>query len=96
MNNNARRVALLGGIAYLATFIFSMPAVGLLDPVTDHADFVLGGGGNDNQVLLGGVFELDHRLRLRRHGPRALPSHPPGQQDRRARVRLLPHRRGRR
>ena len=58
MNNNARRVALWGGIAYLATFIFSLPAVGLLDPATDHADFVLGGGGNDNQVLLGGIFEL--------------------------------------
>ena len=58
MKNNARRVALWGGIAYLATFVFSMPAVGLLNPVTDHADFVLGGGGKDNQVLLGGVFEL--------------------------------------
>ncbi len=58
MNNNARRVALWGGIAYLATFVFSMPAVGLLNPVTDHAGFVLGGGDNDNQVLLGGIFEL--------------------------------------
>ena len=44
MNNNARRIALWGGIAYLATFTFSMPAVGLLSPATDHADFVLGGG----------------------------------------------------
>ncbi len=58
MNNNARRIALWGGIAYLATFVFSMPAVGLLNPVTDHANFVLGGGDKDNQVLLGGVFEL--------------------------------------
>ncbi len=58
MNNNARHVAFWGGIAYLATFVFSMPAVVLLSPATDHADFVLGGGGNDNQVLLGGIFEL--------------------------------------
>lgn len=58
MNNNARRVALWGGIAYLATFVFSMPAVGLLSPATNHADFVLGAGGSDNQVLLGGIFEL--------------------------------------
>ncbi|WP_372736417.1 DUF4386 domain-containing protein [Nocardioides sp.] len=58
MKNNARRVALWGGIAYLITFAFSIPALGLLSPVTDHADFVLGGGDNDNQVLLGGVFEL--------------------------------------
>lgn len=58
MNNNARRVALFGGLAYLATFVFSMPAVGLLAPATDHAGFVLGGGGDDTQVVLGGVFEL--------------------------------------
>lgn len=55
---NPRRVALWGGIAYLATFVFSMPAVALLDPATEHADFVLGGGHDDNQVLLGGIFEL--------------------------------------
>lgn len=45
MTSNARRVALWGGISYLATFVFSMPAVSLLNPATDHADFVLGGGG---------------------------------------------------
>ncbi len=58
MNNNARRVALWGGIAYLATFVFSIPAVALLEPATDHANFVLGGGSNDTQVLIGGIFEL--------------------------------------
>lgn len=54
---STRRIALLGGLAYLATFIFSLPAVALLSPATDHLDFVLG-VGNENQVLLGGVFEL--------------------------------------
>lgn len=55
---NVRRVALLGGIAYLATFVFSIPAVFLLSPVTDHpAGFVLG-SGSETQVILGGVFEL--------------------------------------
>ena len=58
MSNNARRVALWGGIAYLATFVFSIPAVGLLEPVTGHANFVLGGGEKDAQVILGGIFEL--------------------------------------
>lgn len=53
-----RRVALWGGIAYLVTFITSIPALPLLAPVTEHADFVLGGGGNDNQVLLGGLLEV--------------------------------------
>lgn len=55
---NTRRVALWGGIAYLVTFFTSIPALGLLAPATEHADFVLGGGGNDNQVLLGGLFEV--------------------------------------
>lgn len=57
-NHTARRVALYAGIAYLLTFLFSIPALGLLAPATDHADFVLGGGGKDNQVLLGGLFEI--------------------------------------
>jgi hypothetical protein len=53
-----RRVALWGGIAYLVTFFTSIPALPLLAPVTDHPDFVLGGGGNDNQVLMGGLLEV--------------------------------------
>ncbi|MET8947221.1 DUF4386 domain-containing protein [Streptomyces sp. NPDC004542] len=52
-----RRVALLGGIAYLITFAASIPALPLLEPVTDHADYVLG-AGQDTQVVLGGVMEL--------------------------------------
>ncbi|MFI0508143.1 DUF4386 domain-containing protein [Streptomyces sp. WSLK1-5] len=52
-----RRVALLGGITYLITFAASIPALPLLEPVTDHADYVLG-AGQDTQVVLGGVMEL--------------------------------------
>jgi hypothetical protein len=55
--STTRRVALLGGIAYLVTFLASIPALALLEPVTDHADYVLG-AGSDNQVVLGGLFEL--------------------------------------
>ena len=55
---NARRVALLGGIAYLATFVFSIPAVPLLNPVTDDPGGFVQGAGDETQVLLGGVFEL--------------------------------------
>lgn len=51
-----RRTALLGGIAYLVTFI-SIPAVLLLHPATGHSDYVLG-SGSDNQVILGGIFEF--------------------------------------
>lgn len=56
--NSTRRIALYGGIAYLLTFATSIPALPLLAPATDHADFVLGGAGSDNQVLLGGLLEV--------------------------------------
>ncbi|KQW52786.1 hypothetical protein ASC77_00230 [Nocardioides sp. Root1257] len=55
---NARRTALLGGLAYLATFVFSMPAVPLLHPATDDPTGFVQGAGNETQVLVGGVFEL--------------------------------------
>lgn len=59
MTIHTRRVALFGGIAYLLTFITSIPALPLLEPVTEHTtDFVLGSGANDNQVLLGGLLEV--------------------------------------
>lgn len=45
--NDTRRVALWGGLAYLATFLFSLPAVALLTPATGHADYVLGTGSDD-------------------------------------------------
>jgi len=57
-HTNYRRVALWGGLAYIATFVFSMPAVPMYNPVTKHAEFVLGGGGSDNQVLLAGFSEF--------------------------------------
>lgn len=53
-----RRVALFGGIAYLLTFATSIPALPLLEPVTGHPDFVLGGAGADNRVLVGGLLEV--------------------------------------
>ncbi|MEU5765419.1 DUF4386 domain-containing protein [Streptomyces asoensis] len=55
--SHERRVALLGGIAYLITFAASIPALPLLGPVTDDADYVLG-PGKDAQVVLGGILEV--------------------------------------
>lgn len=54
---NHRRIALWGGLAYLATFVFSIPAVPLYKPVTDHADYVLGAGA-DHQILIAGLMEF--------------------------------------
>ena len=54
-----RRVALWGGLAYLATFVFSIPAVALLVPATDHVrTFMTGGDSDDMRVIAGGVSEM--------------------------------------
>jgi hypothetical protein len=52
-----RRTALAAGLLYLATFVFSIPALGLYDNVVNNPDFVLG-VGDDNGVRLGGLFEI--------------------------------------
>ncbi|MCA1984189.1 DUF4386 domain-containing protein [Nocardioides nematodiphilus] len=58
-----RRIALWGGVAYLATFVFSIPAVALLAPATDHVRAFMGGGdGDDLRVIAGGVSEMLNAL----------------------------------
>lgn len=52
-----RRIALAGGLAYLLTFAASIPALPLLAPATEHADYVLG-PGEDGRVALGALFEI--------------------------------------
>jgi hypothetical protein len=52
-----RRLALAGGVLYLMTFIFSIPAVFLYGPVLTDRAYVLSPGA-DSQVLLGALFDL--------------------------------------
>jgi uncharacterized protein DUF4386 len=52
-----RRTALAAGLLYLATFVFSIPALGFYDTVLNSPDFVLG-AGDDNGVLWGALFEV--------------------------------------
>jgi hypothetical protein len=52
-----RKTALAAGLLYLATFVFSIPALGLYDNVINNADFVLG-AGNDDGVLWGALIEV--------------------------------------
>jgi hypothetical protein len=42
-STTARKYALAGGLLYLATFVFSIPTLGMKAPL-DNADFVLGAG----------------------------------------------------
>jgi hypothetical protein len=53
-----RKAALVAGIAYIATFVFSIPVkFGLWVDVLDKPDFVLG-AGSDSGVPLGAMFEI--------------------------------------
>lgn len=52
-----RRAALIAGVLYLVTFVSSIPAVFLLEPVLSNPEFILGGGG-DGQVILGTLLDI--------------------------------------
>lgn len=52
-----RRAALIAGVLYLITFISSIPAVFLLDPVLSDPGFVVGDSGG-TQVLWGTLLDL--------------------------------------
>jgi len=52
-----RTLALAGGVLYLMTFLFSIPAVFLLDPVLHDPNYIISVGA-DSQVLLGAFFDL--------------------------------------
>jgi hypothetical protein len=52
-----RKAALAAGLFYIATFVFSIPALGLYDGVVNDVNFVLG-AGSDQGVLWGGLIEV--------------------------------------
>ncbi len=52
-----RKTALVAGLLYLATFVFSIPALGLYDNVVNNPDYVLG-SGDGNGALWGGLIEV--------------------------------------
>jgi hypothetical protein len=77
--DRTRRAALYAGLFYLATFVFSIPALALYDGVVNDRGFVLG-AGSDRGVLWGGLIEVLTALAgigtavalypvLRRYGP---------------------------
>lgn len=52
-----RKAALAAGLFYVATFVFSIPALGLYGDAIDDPGWVLG-TGSDGGVLWGGLFEV--------------------------------------
>ncbi len=55
---STRRLALAGGIFYLLTFAFSIPAYFLYEPVLTDPAYILGSGAADTRIILGGLFEM--------------------------------------
>jgi hypothetical protein len=53
----SRRTALVAGLWFAGTFVFSIPAGLLYDPVLTDADYVLGGGA-DARIELGALLEI--------------------------------------
>ncbi|HEX5095931.1 MAG TPA: DUF4386 domain-containing protein [Acidimicrobiia bacterium] len=55
--SSLRKTALAAGLFYIATFVFSIPALGFYKDVLDNDAFARG-AGNETAVLWGGLFEV--------------------------------------
>jgi hypothetical protein len=55
--NPSRRTALIAGLWFAGTFVFSIPAGLLYDPVLNGPGYILGGGA-DARVVLGALLEV--------------------------------------
>jgi hypothetical protein len=56
-----RKTALVAGVLYLITFLSSIPAVFLLDPVVSNPNYIIGAGA-DTQVTFGAFLDLINAL----------------------------------
>jgi hypothetical protein len=55
---NDQRTARIFGVLFLITFVTSIPALALYQPVLDDPAAYIAGGGHDNQIYLGVLLEL--------------------------------------
>jgi hypothetical protein len=53
-----RQLALASGVFYLLTFIFSVPAFFLYEPLLTDPAYIVGSGGADTRIVLGALLEL--------------------------------------
>ncbi len=53
-----RRISLAFGVLFLITFITSIPALGLFQPVLDDPQGYIAGGGADSRIYFGAFLEL--------------------------------------
>jgi hypothetical protein len=53
-----RKLATVTGLFWIATFVTSIPAVLLYDPLLNNKDFILGAGGGDTRIFIGATLEI--------------------------------------
>jgi hypothetical protein len=53
-----RKLARITGVLWIITFITSIPAVLLYDPLLNDPNFILGAGGGDTRIFIGATLEL--------------------------------------
>jgi hypothetical protein len=53
-----RKLATITGLLWIITFITSIPAVLLYDPLLNDPNFILGAGGGDTRIFIGATLEL--------------------------------------
>jgi hypothetical protein len=53
-----RKLARITGLLWIATFITSIPAMLLYDPLLNDPNFILGAGGGDTRIFIGAALEL--------------------------------------
>jgi hypothetical protein len=53
-----RRLVLAAGVFYLLTFVFSIPAYFLYEPVLTDPAYIVSSGGADTRVILGAMLEF--------------------------------------
>jgi Domain of unknown function (DUF4386) len=53
-----RKLATITGLLWIATFVTSIPAVLLYDPLLNNENFILGAGGGDTRIFIGATLEL--------------------------------------
>jgi hypothetical protein len=58
MVTSTRRLALAAGVFYLLTFLFSIPAYFLYEPVLTDPGYIVGSGGADTRIILGAILEM--------------------------------------
>ena len=55
---SVRKLSTITGVLWIITFVTSIPAVLLYNPLLNDSNFILGAGGGDTRIFIGATLEL--------------------------------------